>query len=377
MPEASIFASMRPVSADSHITEPPDCYVKRIDPKYRDRAPTLKEDPVKGATFIVDGISPVSLGLAAAAGISSAELRNGAPRSFDRLHRGGWDPKARIADMDRDGVYAELIYPSVGMALYGAPDLDYMSACFRAYNIWLNEFVDGAPGRLFGIGQSAAASPAALIEDMKSIKALGFKGVMVPLVPGYEDYDDPAWDPAWEKAVELGLPLCLHVLARISGKGANIRGSRLGSFLNIMRATQDTLGVFVFSGIFDRHPNLKLVCVEADAGWVPHYALRMDHAYERFGSMHGSTKLKKLPSEYLRENVWFTFQDDIVALQSIGDVLTSKSLLWATDYPHSDSTWPYSMELLEKHTKNIDRADIKAIVHDNVVSLFDLPLPAV
>lgn len=364
---------MRPVSADSHVTEPPDCYIDRIEPKFRDRAPRMVNDPVKGASFVIDGLGMIGIALAAAANIPPDQLKSGETRTFDMLYRGGWDPVARIDDMNRDGIHAELIYPSVGMIVYSAPDPEYRHACMQAYNRWLQEFVSAAPGRLFGIGQSPALTPDSFIEDLRSIKAMGFRGVMMPSQPGYKDYDDPAWDAAFAAAVDLELPLCFHVLVSQKSVSTSVRGSKVGNIMNVIRVNQDIINVLVFGGVFDRHPKLKAVCVEADAGWLPHYVYRMDHAYERFHLWLDSQKLSRAPSEYVRDNISFTFQDDWVAFQSL-DKINPKSLMWATDFPHTDSTWPNSMSLLKEHTAGVDPALIRSVIHDNAVSLFKLDL---
>jgi uncharacterized protein len=370
--------ALLPISADSHVTEPPECYVPHIDPKFRDRAPYLVNDPVKGATFIVEGIAPVGIGTAAAAGISNSDLKNQEVRNFDKLHRGGWDPAARKADMERDGIAAEVVYPSVGMAIYSSPDGDYRSACFDAYNRWLQGYCSALPNKLFGIGQSAALSPQSLIKDMESIKSLGHKGVMLPITPGVADYDDPMYDEAWQASVALDLPLQFHVLTR-TAKGAmvhqGVRGGKLNNIMSITRANQDIIGVFIFGGVFERNPKLKMVSVEADAGWVPHYAYRMDHAYERFAEWLKSTKLSRNPSQYLYENVYLTFQDDIVAFRSL-EFLNPKRLMWATDFPHTDSIWPESLNVLERHTQGLDAASVKSIVHDSVAELYGLDIAA-
>src|ERR1700722_11224467 len=115
---------LRPVSADSHVTEPPDCYAPRLDKKFRERAPYLVNDPVKGAQFILEGMSPIRIGSLAAAGVPPAEIKTQQARTFDRLHRGGWDPKARIADMEHDGVAGEVIYPSIGMVVFFIADIE-------------------------------------------------------------------------------------------------------------------------------------------------------------------------------------------------------------------------------------------------------------
>jgi len=140
------------ISADSHITEPPNCYIDHIDPKYRDSAPRMVKGANGGDVFVVEGIGkPIPMAIIAAAGIDPRDIRLDEAR-FEDLHPGGWDPAARLADQDRDGISGEAIYPSVGMVLCNHPDGEYKQACFQAYNRWLAEFVGHAPDRLYGIG---------------------------------------------------------------------------------------------------------------------------------------------------------------------------------------------------------------------------------
>ncbi len=371
--------AMKPISADSHIVEPPDIFAPRIDPKYRATAPHGIDHETRGALYIVEGISPVAVGGAASAGIPADQLKLEG-RVFSALHEGGRDAKARVADMDRDGVFAELIYPSVGMAICDVPDVDYKRACMQAYNRWLEEFCGGLPNRLFGIGQSAARDPDSMVEDMIDIREKGFKGVMIPGEPGLEDYDSPIYDKAWATAVDLDLPVCLHILIKRTKEGnafnhGKMRGGKLNGHMMATRMLQDVVGVFMFGGVFDRHPNLKLISVEADAGWVPHFVERAEHFYNRHRHWLQGRELKRLPSQVFRENLWFTFQDDRSALQAAqAGLLDSDTLLWASDYPHSDSTWPDSMPTLARTTDGIDPALVKRIVHDNTRDLFKLEL---
>ena len=148
------------ISADSHVTEPPGTYVDRIDPAYRDRAPRLQHHDVLGDVMLIDnGKSLVPFWLVAAAGRPSEEVRLDSGKRFEELWRGGWDPVARLADQDTDGVVAEVIYPSVGMLLCNHPDAEYQRACFHAYNQWIAEFCATAPERLIGMGQTALVTP--------------------------------------------------------------------------------------------------------------------------------------------------------------------------------------------------------------------------
>ncbi len=359
------------ISADSHITEPAGTYIDHIDAKWRDKAPRLVHLDGVGDVFQLDGVSrPIPMGLVAAAGKPAHEIRVQGVR-FEEMHRGGWDPVARLADQDRDGVAAEVIYPTVGMVLCNHKDFDYKKACFDAYNRWIAEFCASSPHRLLGCGQTALRTPAEGIEDLKAIKALGLRGVMLPGNPAVEDYHTAAYDPFWEAAIETELPLSFHILTT-RGDNFQARGPAMNGFLAIIRGCQDIIGMLILGGVFERHPKLKVVCVEADAGWVPHYMYRMDHAYKRHRYwLPAGQKLSKLPSEYFRENVYTTFQDDYVAFQT-ADMVNWRRLMWASDFPHSDSTWPDSQQVLAEQTAMLRPEQTRAIVCDNVAELYGI-----
>jgi predicted TIM-barrel fold metal-dependent hydrolase len=328
----------------------------------------------KGDLFVIDGMDrPIALGLVAAAGKPPEEITMDGVK-FDELHRGGWDPVARLLDQDRDGVAAEIIYPTVGMMLCNHEDFDYKKACFDAYNRWISEYCDHRPTRLLGCGQTAMRTPGEGAADLRAIKALGLRGVMMPGNPAVEDYDSDVYNPVWEAAIELGLPLSFHILT--TRNEAPVRGPRINSFLSIIRGNQDIMGTLIFGGVFERYPELNVVCVEADAGWVPHYMYRMDHAYKRHRNwLAKDIELSKLPSEYFKENIYTTFQDDWVAFKNV-DQMNWRRLLWANDFPHSDSTWPWSQEMLAEQTRHLTEEQTQAILCGNVAQLYQIDLAA-
>ncbi len=368
------------VSADSHIVEPPNCYIDYIDPKYRSIAPRIGPMPDGGDGFFVEGIrKPIPLGLMSAAGVDSKIMPGVAPKfTVEDLHRGGWDPNARMADLKRDGVDAEIIYASVGMVLCNHKNPDYKDACFRAYNRWLGEFCAQQPKHLFGLGQTAIRSVDEAIDDFRKIKAAGFVGVMMPGCPIQEDYDHPMYDALWECATDLDLPLCFHILTsrQSAAQLTEVRGNKLNGFMGLIRGIQDMIGLFTLGGVFERHPKLKFVGAEGDAGWLPHFMHRMNRAVIRHGHGRKGRLLPRDPSEYIRENVWLTFQDDWEAFAS-SHRMNVRRLMWANDFPHSDSTWPDSQEMLERHTKGLVSAEDKALIlGGNCIELFKLPIGA-
>jgi predicted TIM-barrel fold metal-dependent hydrolase len=359
------------ISADSHVTEPPTMYVDHIDPAFRDRAPRLRHVEGAGDLYDIPGMKiPVPMGIVAAAGKPAEQIRVMGTR-FEELHRGGWDPEARLADQVRDGVAAEVIYPTVGMAICNHRDLDYKKACCDAYNRWIASYCAAHPERLLGVGQTAMRTPEEGIRDLSAIRELGLRGVMMPGHPGVEDYDSPAYDPFWEAAIDVGLPLSFHILTT---RDTPPRGPRMNAFLAVIRGCQDILGMLILGGVFDRHPALRVVCVEADAGWVPHFMYRMDHAYKRHRNwLPAGQALSRLPSEYFAECVYTTFQDDWVAFRT-ADLMNWRRLMWANDFPHSDSTWPWSQELLDEHAEELSPAQRRAILCDNVAELYRIDL---
>ncbi|HEV2309076.1 MAG TPA: amidohydrolase family protein, partial [Acidimicrobiia bacterium] len=334
------------ISADSHVTELGECYLDNIDPRFRDRAPRSATDDQMGAVILVDeGRARIPYGMIAAAGRPVEDINPYHYTPWEQLHPGGWDPEARLAEQDQDGVSVEVLYPSVGMLLCNHPDVDYKKACFDAYNLWIAGFQSHAPDRLVGLGQTALRSVEEGVDDLARIKDLGLRGVMMPGFAGCHDegdYDDPRWDPLWEAAADLELPLSFHILTNNDNLVTPpYRGPKMNSFLGIIRGCQDIIGTLIFGGVFERYPALKVVCVEADAGWAPHWMYRADHAFDRHRNWLTARSMTRKPSEAFRENVYLTFQDDWVAFNVTG-LLNHERLMWANDHPHSDATWPDS-----------------------------------
>jgi predicted TIM-barrel fold metal-dependent hydrolase len=345
--------------------------VARIDHRFKDRAPVLVHDERRGDMFLIEGSKqPIPLALVSAAGKAPEEL---SPRGavWDKLHKGGWDPRARIEAQEQDGIAAEVLYPSVGMEICNIPDLELKQACMDAYNLWLAEFCAPYPERLIGQGQAAVRTPEAGIKDLERIKQLGFKGVMLPGRPGVADYNDPMYNEFFAAAVALDLVCSFHILTSGEGLTQGYRGSRINSFMSIVRGNQDLMSMFVFDGIFMRHPALQIVSVEADGGWIPHFMYRMDHAYQRHRHWMRGRELEQRPSAYFREHIYFTFQDDYTAFK-FKDEMNIERMMWANDYPHSDSTWPWSQQVLHEQLAHMTEAEKNLVLHDNVARLYKL-----
>ncbi|MBV1904510.1 MAG: amidohydrolase [Pseudomonadales bacterium] len=363
------------ISADGHVCEPANCYVDFIDPKYRDDAPRIVKQDDGTEAFVVPGMrGSVGLGFIDGAGFGVKErLVRAKKMQFSDVREGAYGGHARIPFMDQDGIAAEIIYASVGMGLCMHKDSDYKDACMKAYNRWLQAMCSEEPDRLFGLAQTGVLSVDSAIEDFKQAKEMGMVGMMMPGDPIHEDYDHPDYDALWECATDLDLPVAFHILTSRAGSiNAPTRGHKMNGFLGIIRAVQDVIGLMVYGGVFERHPKLKLVVAESDVGWIPHYMTRMDHS-AKLNAEDGIIRgLSKLPSDYVKSNVWGTFQDDVTAYHSMY-MMDYKHLLWASDFPHTDSTWPRSRQLIADQTAHLTEEQKQAIFRDNTAGLFNLP----
>ena len=170
------------------------------------------------------------------------------------------------------------------------------------------------------------------------------------------------------------MPVAFHILT--TREAGRARGPKMNGFLTIMRGCQDVMGTLILGGVFERHPKLKVVCVEADAGWVPHYMYRMDHAYKRHRNWlpPGKSSRACRPSTSPRTS---TSRSRTTGSRSKpSNMMNWRRLMWANDFPHSDSTWPESQELLAEHCTDLTPEQKRAILSDNVAQLFKIDIAA-
>ncbi len=361
---------MQPViSADSHISEIEDCF-KQIDPAFEDRRPRQIFDEKRGAVLEISDLGiKIPMGIICTAGRKPEDF--GKAVDWDELHPAGHDPKERLKVQDEEGVAAELLYPSLGMVLCNHPDVDFKKACFEAYNRWLAEFCETDTKRLIGVAMISMRSPEEALAELRNVHAQGFRAVMLPGDPEVEDYDHACYDDFWAACVDLNMPVGFHILTTKDGIMERVRGSKLVHQIVTVRGIQNIILMMILGGVFDRHPKLNVVCVESDAGWVPHFKFRMDHAYERHRFHLPTEKLQKEPSSYFDSNIYVTFQDDY-SVKHVQTGLNMERVMWATDFPHSDGTYPHSRDVIENVTEGMTEEDKLKLVYGNAAKLYGL-----
>lgn len=361
------------VSADSHMTEPGDLWVERIDKKYRDRAPHVVESD-KGALgarylFVGEGFHPLSVAGGFAAGKRGEALREHMKHGYEAARPSGWDPVERLKDQDLDNVVAEVLYSTLGIALLAMTDVDLQMACLRVYNDWLAEFCAHSPKRLVGIGMySLNALPD--VSEIERCAKKGLKGVLVLASDAIDrPYSDAKMDPLWRVASETGMPISLHkpLVSMTPTTPAMPTASDLQ--IHIIHVVEQCITRLIYGGVFDRFPKLKIVSAENDVGWIPNWIHRLDHVYSMIA--HGKLDLK--PSEYVKRNVWATFQDDPLGPATY-KFFGSENYMWASDFPHADSTFPNSLKVIHENFSGVPEEVTRKIVFDNANRLYNLGL---
>ena len=371
------------VSADSHVMEPGDLWEERLDKKLRDRAPKVVDrgdEPGARFVFVVEGAPPFPVAGGFAAGRSGKALQELMSQGYEAARPSGWDPVERIKDQEVDGVDAEVLYPTLGMSVFATQDGELQQASFDVYNGWLAEFCRHDPQRLYGIGLVSLEDVATATKRVEQLANSGMRGLMIwGAAPEERPYSDPSYEPFWTAAEEADLPVSLHIIAS--------RGRRATSFIAdgdkpamhpavwysvVISEIQESLSTLIFGGVLERHPKLRIVSAENDVGWMPHFAYRMDHVYEKYND-GWEDPLPLKPSEYMARQVWGTFQDDPVG-PATHTFFGEDNYMWASDFPHSDSTFPDSHDFIERNFAGVPAEIRQKIVHDNAVRLYGMDL---
>ena len=354
------------ISADSHIVEPGNLWLDYIAPAYRDRAPRVVREDDRDI-YMCEGMRLISMQGAASAGRPSEALGfKGRERD---VPQGAWDPKARLAEIEPDGVQAEVLYPTMTLRLFAVEDTGLQDACFQAYNDWLTDFCKEVPGRFKGIGVINLDDVPGAIAEMERCLKIGLPGVSIALYQDQErHYGHPDFDPFWAAAEETGAPVSLHILTERRRASSIYRSPADG--VCEADTIQRSLAHMTFNGVFERFPKLRVVSAENDIGWMPYYLERMDYVFDRRRNLYQMNLSRETPpSEMVKRNVFLTFMRDKAGVMNRGLIGVDR-IMWSSDYPHGDSTWPRSQEMIDYLMDDVPAAEQARILVDNARDLY-------
>lgn len=382
------------ISADSHVNEPPAAW-ERVQKEYGERAPRVVKDlpgRPKGIWLVIDGIPPIGLShyskgqvVGKDKGISEVEQE----KHFETIrfneqfryedYPGGWEPAARLKDQDTDGIEAEMLFSSAVRQLYSIVDEPFQRAIFHSYNDWLHEFCSYNCKRLIGLATLSILDIEHTVADILHYAKLGFRGVQIPTRIKDSGYYEAKYEPMWAALEETGMIVNVHTSATQGVARTHYEGPReiepkkqnLG-LANKQAPAQQFLGNLILSGVFDRYPKLKAVCAEFDVGWVANLVQQVDYWFGRASTFDAERNINKLPpSEYFKVNAFFTYQDDRAGVLTT-PVYGADNFLWASDFPHGVTTWPYSKETVDRNCTGIDPVTKRKINRENTARLYRL-----
>jgi predicted TIM-barrel fold metal-dependent hydrolase len=371
------------IDADAHVNEPPDLWQQRVPAKWKERAPVLERSE-RGEVWVFDaGAERWPVGLTATAGLSFFQYHPMCA-SYETMRPSSFDTDARLADMDADGIYAQILYPSVtlkGARIYSKePELQL--ACVNAYNEWLSEFCEGSNGRLIG----QALIPTTGLEDavagLEAAITGPHRGAVISSFPNGSLRPKPEDDRFWAIAQEADFPIAIHIGSFLrdtpkSNAGTGQAWTGLGFIGKAAwtKAGGQTLGVVcdvLFSGIFEKFPKLAIVLVEANIGWIPTLLEQADDMFRRYRwYTKANAEMSCMPSEVFHRNFYATFLLDSVGVE-LRHRMNLEHLMWSTDFPHSASDWPDSRITAERNFRGVPKHEVAKMMHANCKRLYKL-----
>jgi len=374
------------ISADSHIVEPPDMYASRIEPRFREHMPVMERRRTPAGreydAWMLDGQQVGTLGALIQAGQRFED-----PSQIDFLgvwedvRKGAYDADAMLVENEEDGIWGSVLQPSQGLFWYRLPDSALLSEICRVYNDWIADFCKANPQRLKGIAMLNVDDVEVACQELERCKKLGLVGAFIPVSPQADKpYRHPIYERFWWTAQDANMPLLLHIGTPRGGVPGCEFTMNLGELTGAGRSTTDywvrySLSAMLFAGVFDRYPGLRIGSVEHEAAWIPHWLKQMDFTYVERPVFTKGWKSRDglLPSDYWKRNMFVEFMEDDLGVQ-LRDRIGVENMLWGSDYPHAEATFPRSQQFLERMFKGVPEADLRKITSDNAAKMFGFSL---
>jgi predicted TIM-barrel fold metal-dependent hydrolase len=392
------------VSVDDHVIEPPTMFERWLPRKYHDRAPRVERKRISRETRAFSQLvedpdgDPADVWLFGDSAYvlrrlivilkdveTTAAMHGNEPVTYEDMDPACYDPKARLALMTEQRIEASLTFPTAprfcGQAFseQTANDRDFGLACVQAYNDWMvEEWCGDSGGRLIPLQVVPLWDATLAAQEIRRNAARGVRAVTFSEVVGHLGYasiHDNNWDPFFAACEETGTVINMHIgsssLMMTIPPGAQDIVLTSLQFANAYASIAD----FVFSGVLDRFPGLKLAYSESQAGWMPYAMERMDHAFAHLVWAHGASeiKLKEQPSTYVRRNVFGCIFSDRHAIEQ-ARLIGEDNIMFETDFPHSDGSYPHTVKHVAEQFAGIDPALAYKILRGNAIRLFELDL---
>jgi predicted TIM-barrel fold metal-dependent hydrolase len=369
--------SMRLVSSDSHVQEPPELWIERLPADLRERGPKVIAEE-SGDFWWVDGLRACSfVGGTQVGKRFEAPLELKVTGRFEDVRPATYIAAGYVEDNTLDNVEGCVLYPTAGLLFFGVADSQVFSAICRAYNDWMVDFVSYDPARLKGVAMINLDDVDEGIAELRRSRENGLAGALLATYPNPDrSYDRLEYEPLWAAAQDMAIPLSFHLGTNRSGLATpgEFQHMPISTIVTSDYWVRRSLADIIMTGVFERYPRLRVGSVENALGWAPHFLDRMDNQYSQRPQHEGWARFKDpsaLPSDFFRQNVFMSFQDDKRGLAERHDIGID-GLMWGSDYPHTESTFPRSATVLEEmfDSLDVDSKERQLIAHDNACRLY-------
>ena len=368
------------ISVDDHVVEPPHTFQGRLPAALQARAPRITETSKGHQVWEFEGERYSQVGMNAVAGRRSESVRL-EPFRFDQMRPGCYDVDARVRDMDVNGIWASVNFPSqitgfCGRVFFGIDDRELGLACIRAWNDWLfEEWFERHPRRIVPLGITYLADPELAVAEIERNAARGFTSVTLPERPhliGLPSlWERDHWDPIIAACAATGTVISLHVGS--SGTHVAPRGAPQTQIASTLfgQLALTACVEWLWSEYPVQHPDLKIALSEGGIGWVAMLLDRLDAIVDRSAYGRG---WDDRPADVLQRNFWFCTLDDPSTIDTRHRIGVD-NIMVEVDYPHGDSTWPDTQLVIEKAWAHLPADELRAICSENAASLYRHPLP--
>ena len=388
----------RIISTDDHVVEPPNLWMERLPSRYKDIGPRVVRENIAMTWvggrpkwtpdesgfpcdfWVYEDLKKPIMAEGASIGIETEGAGQGI--TFDQMRPGFYDPLERVKDMDINGIEASMCFPNFmprfcGQAFLEAKDHELGLLCVKAYNDWMADVWAGpSEGRLIHISIIPLWDPFLAAEEIRRNAARGGRAITFSELPtklGLPSIhsNDRHWDPVFQACTETDTTICMHIGSSSNRVETSLDAPLIvGTILNVTNVMASMCD-WLFSGVFERYPKLKVAYSEGNIGWIPYILERADRVWAEQPHLYDHALVPHTPSDYYRSNMFGCYISDQFGLDSVNAVCED-TITFETDYPHGDTTWPNSVQVADKELAHLTPVQREKILRGNAIRMLSL-----
>lgn len=363
------------VSVDDHVIEPPNAFARHFPEKYKGREPHIEQRDGRDVWVFEEKASGY-MGLNSVVGRPKEEYGM-EPLNYQQMRRGTWDIKARVEDMDANGILGSICFPTfpgfAGQRFQAVADRGVAMAAIQAYNDWhFYDWAGAAPGRFIPMMLIPFWDPQLAADEINRMAKLGVHSVSLsdnPALNGFPSIHDPYWDPVWKACAENEMVILCHIGSGTAAPHSSDLSPIEAWITSMPISIANSAADWIWAPMWKKYPNLKMCLSEGGIGWIPYLLERADFTHGHHSEWAHSSFETGRPSDTFKKHIISCFIEDSFGLRNL-EYIGEDMVMYECDYPHSDSVWPSSAEKLYRDVKHLSDETINKITHLNAMREF-------